>query len=122
LFLLAADFFRIRRLGNCIRPLSIPIEYKTLSKCSVVEIRTPWRIRLVAYETRATWRQLAGNSKLDRSVRRKTIPVPAKAGWIVILTGTPLWRPTPFADTGFATEVSKRKPKNTKNGNQLKAK
>src|SRR6185437_10409652 len=52
---------------------------------------------------------MASISKPSRSLRRKTMPVPAAAGRIRRVTAAPLWSPMPLHSTGVRTVCSNGK-------------
>src|ERR1041385_8485422 len=52
---------------------------------------------------------MASISKPSRSLRRKTMPVPAAAGRIRSVTAAPLWSPMPLHSTGARTVCSNGK-------------
>ena len=82
------------------RQLSTPSPLKALIRCSIVATAAGPMLTVVAMRVSFTLRGAAGMSTAgERSVRRKTMPVPGGAGLRTRRTLRPLCRPMPTAAT-----------------------
>ena len=80
--------------------LSMPQPCRALSTCSTVEIFA-WPDWIVVARTRSVIRSTRGRISgwPATSIRLKTMPWPAGAGFIVSVTGSPVWSALPLSET-----------------------
>ena len=86
----------------------MPRARRTLSRCSVVDSRTPLAHQAGRVADLGHMLPAGRDFKPVRSVRTNTTPLPEADGVSFILTWTPLCRPTPLAVTGWLIVRSNR--------------